>query len=179
MKKIKSPAQWVLIIAPLVSLILIGAFLISILAGSHEKRVEYCELGIILTDDFITYDSGGAFSVAYSDGNTIVGISRYSFVDCEELGLLSTYTPKKLATVYLEMMGRTVDENVTVRGDVPYFTYTEIADDGSSYFYMPTFYRTPYAYFVITFITPKVREGAGRVEFYGYMDTVYILEEYL
>lgn len=179
MKKIKLSPSIILIVLPAVSLVLIFAFLISILSGAHEKRVEYCELGIILTDDFITYDTEGTFSVAYSDGKTVVGISRYSFVDCEEMGLLTTYTPKKLATVYLEMMGRTVDEGVKVRGDIPYFTYTQTAADGSRYFYMPTFYRTPYAYFVITFITPKEREEAGRVEFYGYMDTVYLLEEYL
>ena len=169
MKKINLP----------IALILILALLTSLTSCSDEKRVEYCELGIILTEDFITYDTDGAFNVAYSDGNVIVGIARYSFVDCEELGLLSTYTPLKLANVYLEMMDRTVDETVKSRGDIPYFTYTETAEDGSSYFYMPTFYRTPYAYFVITFITPKSREAEGRVEFFGYMDTVYILSEYI
>ena len=169
MKRIKLP----LAIITLLSLIL------SLGGCRDEKRVEYCELGIVLTDDFITYDTDGAFNVAYSDGKTLVGICRYSFVDCEELGLLTTYTPKRLATVYLEMLGRTVDETVTVRTDVPYFTYTDTSQDGEEYFYMPTFYRTPYAYFVITFITPKAREVEGRVEFYGYMDTVYLLDEYL
>ena len=169
MKRIKLP----LAIITLLSLIL------SFGGCSDEKRVEYCELGIVLTDDFITYDTDGAFNVAYSDGNTIVGIARYSFVDCEELGLLTTFTPLKLANVYLDMMDRTVDEAVKERGDIPYFTYTETAKDGSSYFYMPTFYRTPYAYFVITFIAPKVRESEAREEFFGYMDSVYLLQEYL
>jgi hypothetical protein len=162
-----------------ISFLLLFAVLFGSTSCSHERRVEYCELGIVLTDDFITYESEGAFNVAYSDGSVIVGISRYSFVDCIDVGLLTTYTPMKLAEVYLEMLDRTVDEGVTRRGDVPYFTYTDTAEDGSSFFYMPTFYRTPYAYFVITFITPKVREAEGRVEFYGYMDTVYLLEEYL
>ena len=169
MKKISLP----------IVLLLILALLTSLTSCSNEKRVEYCELGIILTDDFITYDTDGAFNVAYSDGNVIVGIARYSFVDCEQLGLLSTYTPLKLASVYLDMMDRTVDETVKRYGDIPYFTYTETAEDGSSYFYMPTFYRTPYAYFVITFITPKAREDEGRVEFFSYMDTVYLLSEYI
>ena len=169
MKRIKLP----LAIITLLSLIL------SLGGCSDEKRVEYCELGIVLTDDFITYDTDGAFNVAYSDGNTVVGIARYSFVNCEELGLLTTFTPLKLANVYLDMMDRTVDEAVKERGDIPYFTYTETAKDGSSYFYMPTFYRTPYAYFVITFVTPKAREAEGRDEFFGYMDTVYILSEYI
>ena len=162
-----------------VSIVLILAILTSFFSCTNEKRFEYCELGIVLTKDFGSYDSDGAFNVAYSDGNTIVGIARYSFVDCIELGLLTTYTPRKLAEVYLDMMDRTVDEGIEVHGDVPYFTYTESAEDGSSFFYMPTFYRTPYAYFVITFITPKSREAQGRVEFLEYISTVYILSEYL
>lgn len=168
-------------IRALVSLLLVIAIATSFVScrsdglGSNALRVEYCELGIILTKDFKAYDSGGVYNVAYSDGKTIVGIARYSFVDCEEYGLLTTFTPLKLANVYLEMMDRTVDEAVQKQGDVPYFTYTETAEDGSQYFYMPTFYRTPYAYFVITFITPKNREAEGRVEFLEYIKTVYLI----
>ena len=155
------------------------AMILSFVSCSRHERFEYCELGIILTKDFTAYDSEGAFNAAYSDGSTIVGFARYSFVDCEQLGLLTTFTPTKFAEVYLEMMGRIVDDGVTRYGDVPYFTYTEVASDGSQYFYMPSFYRTPYAYFVITFITPRAREVEGRVEFLKYIDTVYLLEEYL
>ena len=157
------------------SALLILAMLLTLPSCNRDRRVEYCELGIILPKDFDEYDSGGAYNIAYSDGKTIVGIARYSFVDCEEYGLLTTFTPMKLAEVYLDMMDRTVDETVKKQGDVPYFTYTETADDGSQYFYMPTFYRTPYAYFVITFITPKVREVQGRVEFLEYIETVYLI----
>ena len=157
------------------SALLILAMLLALPSCNRDRRVEYCELGIILPKDFDEYDSDGAYNIAYSDGKTIVGIARYSFVDCEEYGLLTTFTPMKLAEVYLDMMDRTVDETVKKQGDVPYFTYTETADDGSQYFYMPTFYRTPYAYFVITFITPKVREVQGRVEFLEYIKTVYLI----
>ena len=157
------------------SALLILAMLLTLPSCNRDRRVEYCELGIILPKDFDEYDSGGAYNIAYSDGKTIVGIARYSFVDCEEYGLLTTFTPMKLAEVYLDMMDRTVDETVKKQGDVPYFTYTETAEDGSQYFYMPTFYRTPYAYFVITFITPKVREVQGRVEFLEYIKTVYLI----
>ena len=165
----------------LVALILIIGTLFSTTACKEENktRVEYYELGIVLDEGFETYDTDGAFAIAYSDGKTIVGISRFSFVDCEEYGLLSTYTPLKLAEVYLGMLGKTADEGVRVHGDVPYFTYTDVGSDGAGYFYMPTFYRTPYAYFVITFITPKTREVVGRAEFLGYTSTVYLLKKYI
>ena len=162
-----------------VSLLLIFATLLSLASCKNEKRVEYCELGIILTEDFESSDTDGAFSVAYSDGNTVVGISRFSFVDCEELGLVSTMTPLKLAEVYLERMDLGADFGVQIFGDVPYFTYTADSEEGSSYFYMPTFYRTPYAYFVITFITPAQRAAEAREEYLGYISTAYILNEYL
>lgn len=164
-----------------VSLLLIVSIVFSFGSCKKEKgtRVEYCELGIVLDEGFEAYDTDGAFHVAYSDGKTIVGISRFSFVDCEEYGLLTTFTPRKFADVYLEMLDRTVDESVKVHGDVPYFTYTDTGSNGEMYFYMPTFYRTPYAYFIITFITPKARETEGRVEFLEYTSTVYILDKYL
>lgn len=160
-------------------LILIISIIVSFSSCKKEKRFEYCEIGIVLGNDFEDYDTDGAFNVAYSDGKTIVGISRLSFVDCEEQGFLSTFTPRKFAEVYLNKLDRTIDDGIKVHGDVPYFTYTKTSSDGAEYFYMPTFYRTPYAYFIITFITPKEREAVGRAEFLEYMSTVYILEEYL
>ena len=166
-------------IKTIISLLLILGLTLSFVSCSNKKDFVYCELGIVLTKDFEEYDTDGAFNVAYSDGNVIVGISRYSFVNAEELGLLSTYTPEKLAEVYLKKMDQATDEGVKNFGDVPYFSYTKSSQEGLEYFYMPTFYRTPYAYFVITFITPKQRENEGRGEFFEYMSTVYILEEYL
>ena len=161
------------------SLIIILATLLSLASCKKENVVEYCELGIILDKDFEVYDTDGAFNVAYSNGKTMVGITRLSFVDCEEQGFLTTFTPRKLAEVYLGKLDKQIDGSIEVHGDVPYFTYTDLGSDGASYFYMPTFYRTPYAYFIITFITPKVRESEGRVEFLQYASTVHILEEYL
>lgn len=159
-------------------LLLTHLLLLSFVSCKDADRFEYCEIGIILTREFSEYDSDGAFSVAYSDGNTIVGISRYSFVDCIEEGLLTTYTPLKLAEVILDR-GDYITDGIKTEGDVVYFTYTNTDTDGNSYFYMPTFFRTPYAYFIITFITPKSREVVGRVEFLDYASSVYIIQDYL
>lgn len=163
----------------LLTLLVLLSLMFSLLSCSKERRIEYCELGIILTKDFEPYDASGAFHAAYSDGSVIVGITRYSFVSCEEYGFLPTLTPKGFASVYLEMLDRGVDENLTMHGDIPYFSYTNTDSSGNKYFYMPTFYRTPYAYFVITFITPEINKEEGRVEFLKYIETVYILEEHL
>ena len=158
----------------LVSFLLALSLALSLVGCAKDKRVEYCELGIVLPREFEPYEADG-FHAAYSDGVSFVGITRYSFVDCVENGLLTTWTPTRFAEVYLEMMEREVDEGIRRHGDVPYFSYTMESSSGEELMYMPTFYRTQYAYFVITFITPKGRETSGRVEFLGYTETVYII----
>ena len=161
------------------SLLLILAVTASLASCSRYKKYEYCEIGIYLDKNFEEYDSDGAFHVAYSDGSTIVGMTRFSFVDSEEYGLLSTYTPEQLAKVFMHKLSDVQTDGIKVHGDVPYFYYVATSTDGNQYFYMPTFYRTPYAYFVITFITPSVRAKEGRAEFLEYSSSVHILEEYL
>ena len=163
----------------LISLIFALALLLSFSSCNGYKKFEYCEMGIALKKDFREYDSDGSFNAAYSDGKTIVGITRFSFVDCEEYGLLSTYSPEQLAKVYLYRLGEENVGEIMTQGDVPYFSYSAPSADGIYYFYMPTFYRTPYAYFVITFITPASRKDEGRVEFLDYISSVYILDEYV
>lgn len=163
------------------SLILLTALSLATFSCKKDDtvRVEYCELGIVLSEGFEPYDQGEIFNAAYSDGRTVVGIRRYSFVDCFEYGFLSTYTPEKFAKVYLDKFGLEASVGVQMHGDVPYFAYTNIDAGGTAYYYMPTFYCTPYAYFVITFITPASRQVEGRAEFLTYTSTVYILEEYI
>ena len=161
------------------SLLLAVLLIFTLSSCTRYESFEYCEMGIYLTREFEDYDSEGAFHVAYSNGETIVGINRFSFVDCEEYGLLTTYTPEQLAKVYLYKLGSEAIDGVEAHGDVPYFCYTALSSDGNKYFYMPTFYRTPYAYFVITFVTPDIRAAEGRVEFLDYASTVHILDDYL
>ena len=141
----------------------------------NALKFEYCELGITLSRDFEPYDSKGAFNTAYYDGNLIVGMTRYSFVDCIEYGFLSTLDPEKFAEVYLEKSGKT---NITVEmsGDVPYYTYSLINASGSPYFYLLAFYRTPYAYFVITFITPYEQAEKMHPIILNYANGVYIVD---
>ncbi len=161
------------IIAFLLILTMLFAF------SSCERRgVEFCELGIGLTSEFKPYDASGAFNVAYSDGNLIVGITRYSFVDCIEQGLLTTHSPERLAEIYLERLGVEPFEGIISHGDVPYFIY-EMERDGEAYDYTLTFFRTQFAYFVITFITPADRHHRERVRVFNFMDSVYIVEDYL
>ena len=156
------------------------ALLLTLISCKKEKAFEYCELGIVLTDRFESYDSEGAYDVAYADGDLIVGISRFSFVDCEqEYGILATHSPLKFAQIHLARYGQSSDITVAQHGDVPYYSYSMSDLGGFEYFYMPTFYRTPYAYFVITFVTPYDNVKVQRDKIFEYIETVYILEEHI
>lgn len=160
------------------SLLMIAMLFSATSCKDKRKTFEYCEIGISLTEKFEPYDSDGAFDVAYYDGNVIVGMLRYSFVDCIEYGFLSTLDPLKFAEVYLEKSGK---ENIEIQvsGDVPYYTYTAVNTESRAYFYMLSFYRTPYAYFAITFITPPEPSLETREKLLEYAKSVYILEEHI
>lgn len=158
-----------------ISAVLLIALVLSLAGCDRMKPVEYCELAIVLNVDFEPYDSKGAFDVAYSDGNVIMGMMRYSFVDCEEYGLLSTHTPEKLAEVYLDKSNDNKDIEILKTGDVPYYYYTS----SEGYVYLVSFYRTPYAYFIVTYITPIGKFADTYTDIINYMESAYILEQHL
>ena len=79
----------------------------------------------------------------------MVGISRLSHITATENGILATHSPLKFAEIYRDRTGH--DEAIFEYGDVPYYSYVS----NKGYRYIPTFYRTPYAYFIITFISQE------------------------
>ena len=166
-------------IRALIAALLVPAALLSLVSCKKDINVEYCELGIVLTKDFEKYDSNEVFDDAYSNGEAIVAFTRYSFVDCIEYGFLSTLTPERFAEVHLEKSGKSDSTSVEQSGDVPYYCYTNKDSLGNEYFYMLAFYRTPYAYFVITFITPAYKSEEMLDKFIKIANSAYILEEHI
>ena len=125
------------------------------LAGCKEKY-EYLELGFKLSDDYYETKIEGKFDRAFTNDKILMGITRISLDACMEDGILTTHTPLKFASLYRERMELSdISEEVKERGDVPYFTYTRDSE-GQKYLYVPTFYKSMYAYFVVIFITPLV-----------------------
>ena len=139
-----------------ISCLIFIAILFSLGSCSSEVRMEHCELGIILPDGFEPYDSDGTFDVAYTDGELIAGLARVSYPAGIESGVSSTLTAHSFAEIYADRSGR-VDSIVFDYGDCAYFTYADTVDY-TTYRYTHTFYKTPYAYFVISFIS---KEGSA------------------
>jgi len=120
------------------------ALCFSLFSCSGEVRAEHCELGILLPRGFDKKDTDGVFDVVYSDGELTVGITRISYASLVDEGISPTLSPRAFAELYKR--GEGIDKTVHEYGDTVYYTYTLGSER-----YLPTFYRTPYAYFIITF----------------------------
>ncbi len=160
-----------------VAFLLIFPILLSLISCGKKEYV-YCEIGIELPRGYRVYNAEKDFDLAFEKQNQIIGIRRMSFDVVIEDGLLTTHSPYTLAEIYRERIAVSNASTVFTHGDIPYFVYS-IFDGNTTYAYMPTFYRTRYAYFIITFICKNTITEGGRVEFLEICDTVYILPEYV
>ena len=158
----------------LLSLLLILS-LVLVASTSCSTVRRHCEISIDLPSRFTDYDSGKSFDLAYSDGSIIVGILRLSFDACLKDNVPITMSPESFAAFYRKSASG-VDglTEVEVYGDVPYFSYELDGEGSGRYFYMPTFYVSPYAYFVISFITDVNFVEGAKNDIFSFIDTVRI-----
>ena len=103
-------------------LFLILPLALSLVSCSREVRAEHCELGIILSSDFEPCDTGGAFDLAYSDGELTVGMVRVSYAALVDSGIPATLSVRELAELYRASSGHS--KTVFDYGDTVYYTYT-------------------------------------------------------
>lgn len=159
------------------ALLLVLVLLSSALVGCRANKVYgHCELTLELPESFEDYDAGETYDVAYSDGIVTVGFLRLSYEVCVTEGIPTTMSPGKFAEYYrtLALDGITVGETKN-EGDVPYYTYVLASGDGVSFTYMPTFYFTPYAYFIVTYILPTAVFERELPAILGYTQTMRIV----
>ena len=165
-------------IARAVALLLALVFALGSLI-SCAPHYGHCELGIRLRETYKDYDTGGAYDVAYSDGTMIVGVLRFSFAACLEASIPITMTQHKWAEFYIKRAeGMENLSEIKTEGDTPYFTYNQRGNDSVSYRYLVSFYITPNAYFVITFIYAEGYADKLEPEALGYIRSVYLVENY-
>lgn len=156
-----------------VLVLLVGSLL------SCAPHYGHCELGLRLRETYKNYDTGGAYDVAYSDGTMIVGVLRFSFAACLEASIPITMTQDKWARFYIKYAeGADNLSEIMTEGDTPYFTYNHRGEDGALYRYLVSFYITPNAYFVVTFIFSEGYADRLEPEALGYIRSVYLIENY-
>ena len=158
----------------LIAFILLFSTLMMLVACKDKATVYgHCELTIDLPDNYVEYDSSDVYDVAYTDGVVIVGILRLSYEACATEGIPTMMSPELFAEYYRTLALSGIDATETKQvGDVPYYTYSQSSLGGESFTYMPTFYFSPYAYFVLTYILPTDQLGFMQESLLGYATTV-------
>ena len=154
------------------SMLLIMA--LCLLPCSCGGKTEYCEIGIVLPDGFKESEAGGGFDRVYSSGTESVGIFRISFDAAIDEGISTTMSAMKFAEYYRDESGLVTD--ILQDGTVAYFIHVFEDADGTRYFHLPTFYRTPYAYFVIIFTAVGDYDAEVERRFLDIASTVYLID---
>ena len=127
----------------------------------------YCEMSISLGEDF-SADEHENFDAVYTNDVYIVAVLRISFMAALGEGIEETMTPYEFGKFYVEKCNR---PTAIVDGEVAYCEYTDIS--GSvEYYYVESFYRSPYAYFVILFAAPVYARTEAKTDFIKYAQTV-------
>ena len=154
------------------SLIVIFALTLSLVSCFSEPvGYGHGELKLNLPRSFGDFDADGAYDIAYSREGMVVGILRLSFDMCRKEGVLDNMSPTVFAEFYKGKAGDLAGE-IETEGDIPYFTYALLGEDNISYTYMPTFYVSHYAYFVVTFITKTEDFDEERANISDYLSDI-------
>lgn len=160
------------ILKSVISAILLVCIFTGLVSCKDTVRCSYAELALDLPRSYEPYETD-SFDAAFYDGETVVGFLRISFVAGYDNGIPDTLSPEKFARFYMEKIGRQLD--VSIRGDVPYYIYYN-TDGDVTYFYLATFYRTLYAYFVITYVTEAKNEIKNTEAYLTFAKNAYMLD---
>ena len=151
--------------------ILMLVMLFSLSSCSDTKKFTHCEITLTLARDFelkpedepfLIEDASGipvAFSVsnedgidmALCDGSIAVTLVRISHEAAIKEGIFPGLTQLEFAKFYMNLSN--IVSEVQLHEGVPYCTYKKLGGDGSSFTFLLSFFQTPNAYFVLSFIT--------------------------
>ncbi len=154
----------------LIKLSILVLTVISLLVSCGKKPYGHLEIVVPLGDDFEKSETED-FDVSYSNGECVVGIIRMSFAACIEAGISEAMTPKDFGAYWLTRVGRD-EAPVLVDESTPYATYYD-SEGMSEVFYMATFYRSPYAYFVVLYSCMAQDRERLRSVFLDYAENTY------
>lgn len=135
--------------------------------GTGMKRFSSEELSISLSESYYSVEDESS-NLLLTDGKMTVSFKRLSFIDAEASGISAAYSDLRFARYFLDESG--IDGEVYIYSDTPYYTYYSEGDE--RLFCLASFYRTPYAYFILIFATSASRERAAREEIFSALETV-------
>lgn len=156
----------------LISLLLLLSCLTGLVACGDEEEGGFKtftseELSITLSDSFYQAEDPTS-NLLLTNGKMTVSFKRLSFIDAEASGVSAAYSDVRFANYFLQNSG--IDSEVFMSGDTPYYTY--YSEGETRLFCLASFYRTPYAYFILIFATSADLERSARDEIFAALKTV-------
>lgn len=85
-----------------------------------------------------------------SDSRSVVALTRISHDAAIKDGIVPVGSALDFAKLYRDLSG--VEAEVYQHSEIPYYVYTLTSDKGVEFSFMATFYRTPFAYFVVLYV---------------------------
>lgn len=148
-------------------------FSLLLLTSCGTEDFTYCELRLPLGGEFRSEASEG-FDATYTDGSATVFVTRISFEAAFADGIPDTYSPLAFARFY-QLNNSHTGLEIDTSSHVPRYSYTG-SDGEASLFMMHTFYRTPYAYFIVTYSCAESLMAEYEDDFIRYADGAVIIE---
>lgn len=159
----------------LLSLIVVICIAFLLVGCSKTKEFQHCEIILNLPADFesvsgeepfvvtdalgaevkFTTSNGNQVDLALCDGNSAVTLVRISAEAAAGEGIFPALSQLEFAKFYIENILK-LDTQCQLISDIPYCTY-EKRSNGTEFSFLLAFYRSPDAYFVLTFITTADR----------------------
>ena len=158
----------------LICIALFISLVLSLFSCKGDKGYGHCELVMELEDDFYE-EKNDEFDICYTNGRYIVGILRISFDAAYTDGISDALNARQFGAFWLTKCERNAE--ILSHGGIDYAEYTDTVE-GRDYYYLASFYRSSYAYFVVLFGALSIDGGAAREKFLSYSTDIYFLENY-
>ena len=130
--------------------------------------LEHCELRLPLPDGYYGIESD-IYDKVYTNGEYMIALTRMSFDACANEGIPSIMSESEFAEFYLKKCEREANVNTD---PIVYADYFD-SNGSDEHYYMETFYRSPYAYFIILFASDVSRAEDASEDFFGFAKQVY------
>lgn len=154
-----------------ISLFILVALAVSLVGCSEVNEFTCAELTLSLPDGYTERERPDGVNMLLSDGSNTVTLRRISFSDAYKEGIPSGYSASLFAEYFLEESD--IDGKLESYKNTPYYTYY-VTKDGLKLFCLASFFRTPYAYFIILFATRAELEEREKAVYFAAIDSIKI-----
>ena len=147
---------------------LIALVMILSLASCNSDTVySHCELVLPLEDEYVELESA-VYDKVYTNETYVITVTRISFEAGMNEGIPETLSLPQFAEYYLKKCSR--EANI-IKGEIVYCEYYA-SEGGVEHFYFESFYRSPYAYFIVLFASDSSIEEEARNDFIEYAKNI-------